>query len=136
MSTSPPPRRWSWSLRTVLPFAVFLAVLLFWTYELLAQNPVPAAVSRAIPDEWKFWLAKGLHVAAYAFLTVLAAWLPLPRAFFWGVVVILLLHGVATEFGQTLVEGRQGSIRDVLLDWLGVAIGLQILTGGKRLFPR
>jgi VanZ family protein len=111
----------------VLPFAVFLFFLALWTYELLAENPVPESVSRAIPNAWKFWLAKGLHVAAYAFLTVLAGLLPIPRLFFWLVVTLLVLHGVATEFGQTFVAGRHGSLRDVILDWVGVGLGLLVL---------
>jgi VanZ family protein len=115
----------------VLPVAAFLVFLALWTYELLAENPVPEAVSRAIPDEWKFWLAKGLHVAGYAFLTVLAALLPVPRWCFWAVIAGLLLHGVGTEVGQTYVSGRHGSFRDVLLDWAGIACGLLVLGGLK-----
>jgi VanZ family protein len=115
------------TLRTAIPFVVFLFFLGLWTYELLAENPVPPSISRAIPDPWKFWLAKGLHVAGYAFLTVLAAILPIPRIYFWLVIAFLVLHGIATEVGQTHVAGRHGSIRDVALDWVGVGIGLAIL---------
>jgi VanZ family protein len=113
--------------RSVFVVVLFVFILSLWTYELLAENPVPESVARAIPDEWKFWLAKGLHVAAYAFLTVLAAQLPVPRVYFWLVVMLLVLHGIATEVGQTYVAGRHGSLRDVLLDWSGVGIGLLVL---------
>jgi VanZ family protein len=121
--------------RVVLPFAVFLFFLGLWTWELLAENPVPESVSRAIPDEWKFWLAKCLHVAAYAFLTVLAGLLPVPRTFFWLVIAGLVLHGVGSELGQTFVPGRTGSIRDVLLDWVGIGLGLSVLWLFGRLRP-
>lgn len=127
MSRKPRPESGRFPLRTVFPFAVFLFFLALWTYELLAENPVPESVSRAIPNEWKFWLAKGLHVAGYAFLTVLAASLPVPRVVFWLVIALLVLHGIATEVGQTFVSGRHGSIRDVLLDWVGVGLGLAAL---------
>jgi VanZ family protein len=130
------------SLGRLLPFVLFLFFLSLWTFELLAENPVPDSVSRAIPDEWKFWLAKGLHVAAYAFLTVLAGQLPVPRVYFWLVVMLLVLHGIATEVGQTYVAGRHGSLRDVLLDWSGVGIGLLLLGflkmvrgPGRRAYP-
>jgi VanZ family protein len=112
---------------------VFLFFLALWTYELLAENPVPESVSRAIPDEWKFWLAKGLHVAGYAFLTVLAGLLPVPRVYFWLVIAFLVLHGIGTEVGQTYVSGRQGSVRDVVLDWAGVGLGLLALWALRRL---
>jgi VanZ family protein len=116
-----------------LPFAVFVFFLGVWTYELLAENPVPESVSRAIPDEWKFWLAKGLHVVAYAVLTVLAGLLPVPRVYFWLVVAFLVLHGVGTEVGQRYVANRHGSLRDVILDWAGVGLGLLALWVLKRL---
>ncbi len=119
------PVRSKW--RAVLPFAAFAFFLAAWTWELLAENPVPPEVSALIPNEWKFWLAKGLHVVGYAFLTGLAALLPVPRLYFWLAVALLALHGVATEVGQTFVNGRHGSVRDVLLDWAGVGIGLGVV---------
>jgi VanZ family protein len=124
------------SLRKALPIAVFLFFLALWTYELMAENPLPSWVSQAIPREWKFWLAKGLHVAGYAFLTLLAAWLPVPRTLFWLVIAGLLLHGIGTEVGQTFTANRQGSARDVVLDWVGVGLGLLVLAGAKRLRRR
>ena len=111
-------------------------LLLLWTWELLAENPVPESVSRAIPNEWKVWLAKSLHVGAYAFLTVLAGLLPVGRKYFWGAIVLLLLHGIGSEIGQTFVDGRHGSIRDVGLDWVGVVLGLLVLQLGKWMFGR
>lgn len=116
----------------MVPFVVFLAFLALWTYELLAENPVPASISSAIPQAWKFWLAKGLHVGAYAFLTLFAAWLPVPRIVFWLLIAGLLLHGIATEVGQAFTANRQGSLRDVLLDWVGVGVGLLIYAAVRR----
>lgn len=120
----------------MLPFALFLFFLGLWTYEVLAENPVPADVLRLIPVEWRFWLAKGLHVVAYAFLTVLAFWLPVPRVVFWLVIAGLLLHGIATEVGQTYTANRHGSARDVVLDWIGVGLGLLIVAGAKAILSR
>ena len=129
-----PPRAGMRVLKTVLPFAAFLFFLAVWTWELLAENPVPDPVKRAIPDAWKFWLAKSLHVCAYAFLTVLAGLLPVGREYFWGAVALLLLHGIGGEIGQTFVNGRHGSVRDVGLDWVGVVLGLVALQVGKWVF--
>jgi VanZ family protein len=125
--SSPRPESGGLSLRTALPFGLFLFFLGLWTYEVLAENPVPESVMRLIPTGWRFWLAKGLHVAAYAVLTLLAAWLPIPRWVFWLVVAGLLLHGIGTEFGQTFTANRSGSLRDVVLDWVGVGAGLLAL---------
>lgn len=115
------------SVRTLVPFAVFLFFLAAWTYELLAENPVPDSIKDRIPLEWRFWMAKGLHVVGYAFLTLLARLLPIPRMYFWLVILFLLLHGIATEVGQRFVAGRTGSLRDVILDWCGVLLGLILL---------
>lgn len=124
---STPRKKGPYSFVTILPFLVFLGALGLWTYELLVDNPVPESVSSAIPGEWKFYLAKGLHISAYASLTLLAAWLPVHRKGYGFIVVGLLLHGIGTEVGQTFTAKRQGSVQDVVLDWIGILIGLIIV---------
>lgn len=123
------------TIRNILPIALFVFFLGLWTYELMAENPLPEWVSQEIPPEWRFWLAKGLHVVAYAFLTVLAYLMPVPRMVFWLVVAGLLLHGIGTEVGQTYTANRQGSFRDVMLDWIGVLLGLLILEIASKFRP-
>lgn len=121
-------------MRKVLPFAVFLLFLGLWTWKLLEPNPLPERVVEGIPTDWKFWLAKLLHAGAYAYLTVLARWLPVRRAVFWGVVGLLALHGVGTEIGQTFVRNRHGCVRDVVVDWVGIGLGLVALRWWKPVF--
>ena len=77
-------------------------------------------------------LAKSLHAGVYAFLTVLAALLPVRRRYFWAAVVVLLLHGIGTEIGQTYVPSRHGCVRDVLIDWTGIGLGLLFLWGSSH----
>lgn len=120
----------------ILRFALFVFFLGLWTWSLLKDDPVPSVISEAIPGEWKFWMAKGLHVSAYLFLTLLAAWLPVPRWIYLGIVGVLLFHGVGTEVGQTFTDSRGGSIRDVMLDWIGVGLGNLILFGLEYLKPK
>ena len=85
-------------MRTVLPFAIFFLFLGLWTWKLLEPSPVPERVAAGIPSDLMFWFAKALHAGAYAFLTVLAALLPVRRSQFWTVVALLALHGAVTEF--------------------------------------
>lgn len=118
--------------RTLVPFVAFAAVLGLWTWKLLEPNPVPPSLALG---DWQFWAAKALHVGVYAFLTLLAVTLPVPRHWRWFFVGLLALHGAATEIGQTFVPNRSGSVRDVLIDWLG--IGLSVLvwfvaSGGRQ----
>jgi VanZ family protein len=118
----------STAIKTIVPYATFLIFLGLWTWKLLEPYPVPEAIGAQIPsEEMKFALAKSLHAAAYAFLTVLAACLPVRRPYFWLVVVTLLLHGVGTEIGQTFVPNRNGCVRDVVIDWVGIGLGLSFL---------
>ncbi|MBA4064604.1 MAG: hypothetical protein C0501_13000 [Isosphaera sp.] len=111
-------------MRTVLPFVVFFLFLGLWTWKLLHPVPVPEEVGRAIPGHLKFAFAKGLHVGAYAFLTVLTAFLPVRRPYFWVAVLTLVVHGAGTEVGQLYVPNRHGSVRDVVLNWAGILVGL------------
>ena len=114
-------------MRTIIPITAFVILLGLWTWKLLQSRPLPEAVEGELSIDMMFWLAKSLHACAYAFLTVLAAFLPIRRTFFWAVVVTLALHGVGTEIGQTYVPNRHGCVRDVIIDWTGIALGLACL---------
>lgn len=116
--------------RFVAHAAVLAAFLGLWTWKLLVPNPVPESVtdelSAFLPLDWKFWAAKSLHVGGYAFLTVLAVTLPVPRRWAWRLAALLALHGAGTEIGQTFVPGRYGCVRDVVIDCVGVGIGVAL----------
>lgn len=112
---------------------IFLLFLGLWTWKLLEPSPLPERLAEGIPTDWKFWLAKILHAGAYSFLTLLARWLPVRRAVFWWVVALLALHGVGSEIGQTYVPNRHGCVRDVIIDWVGIGMGLLFLHQIRRL---
>jgi VanZ family protein len=96
-----------------------------WTTALLTIFPMH--VGRAVmPEAFHFPAAKFLHVSAYAFLTVYLKWLPLRRGR-WLLLAFLSLHAFGTEFCQQFVPGRHGVLSDVLIDHLGLALGM-ILT--------
>ena len=103
---------------------VTLAVLVpLWTWGLLHENPVPPAVKELLGfwDMAFFVASKTLHASVYgllALLALLAAW-PSRVAARLGVGAVML-HGVATEIGQTYVPNRHGCVQDVLIDWAGV----------------
>lgn len=108
-------------------FAVLFAVSLgLWTLKLLEPNPLPPAIKDLVSwSEWLvFGLAKALHVGAYAYCTVVGRLAVVSPRWKFGVVLLMLLHGVGTEIGQTYVPNRAGSVRDVLFDAVGVFVGL------------
>ena len=114
-------------MRTVLPFVVFTIFLGLWTWKLLEPNPVPEKMTEGWSLSRKFVAAKALHVCGYGFLTLLAAWLPVRRAYFAATVGMLALHAIGTEIGQNYVRNRHGSALDVGFDWLGIALALVAL---------
>lgn len=112
----------------ILRFTAFGVLLGLWTWKLLEPQPVPEELRDGLERAGlSFLAAKSLHAAGYAFLTILAFTLPLPRRWKRFIVFLLALHGVATEIGQTFVPNRTGRIRDVLIDWLGIGLGLTII---------
>ena len=107
---------------------VFFIGLTIWTWLLIEPKPVPETVMELLSaSDWlKFILAKLLHAAGYACLTLtLGIWLPARRMPLLLGITFMILHGVATEIIQTYVE-RHGCIRDVLIDWFGIAVGVWI----------
>jgi VanZ family protein len=81
---------------------------------------VPEAVAEHLTGAARFAAAKLLHAFGYGFLTLLAVTLPVPTHWRWCLAGLMALHGVGTEIGQTFVPGREGCVRDVLIDWGGV----------------
>jgi VanZ family protein len=74
-------------------------------------------------------LRKLTHAAEYALLTLAWAWAlrPVTRLSVALAALIALLYAVSDEYHQTFVTGRSGTATDVLVDAVGVGIGLALL---------
>lgn len=109
----------------LVPHATLFAVLFgLWTWKLVSPVPVPEEISAGLERAGlSFAAAKTLHLLGYALLAGLAASLQVPRRWRLTLVWVLVAHGPATEFIQTFVPNRYGSVRDVLIDWAGVTLG-------------
>lgn len=119
------PRRAGWLL-----WVAWVVVLAVFTYGLLA----PEVPGRGwIPPEWRFAVAKAVHVGGYALLTMLTAWLPVPLAVRLGLLAFLGLHACGTEYVQTFVAGRSGTLQDIGIDVVGVILGAALTW--RRWFP-
>jgi hypothetical protein len=114
-------------MNKLVPFVVFAVFLGLWTWKLLEANPVPETLTQGWSLDLKFLASKVLHVAAYGFLTLLAAWLPVSQTRFRWVIALLMMHAIVTEIGQSYVPNRHGSPIDVGFDWLGIALALALL---------
>ena len=106
--------------RTVLGWAAWALLLAGWTAALLSRD-APRVGAAWIPVEYRFWVAKGLHLSSYALLAFAACWLRSARAVAWA---LLLAHAALTEVGQRFVEGRTGTVRDALINAAGIALGI------------
>jgi VanZ family protein len=104
-----------------------------WTAALLTIYPVQMGEA-VTPPSLHFPAAKCLHICAYAFLTVYLTWLPLPLRGCCLLLAFLSLHAAGTEFGQQFVPGRHPAFTDVLIDHIGLMLGI-VLTW-KRWLPR
>jgi VanZ family protein len=96
-----------------------------WTIVLVVPLPdlqLPAPLT----GPGRFHFSKTLHVAAYAFLAGLGGWLKLAARDRLLLLVFLMAHAPLTEFIQLHVPGRTGRVEDVLLDHLGIGIGLAL----------
>jgi VanZ family protein len=136
--TTPTIRRPLW--RRWLPVAIWLAVIFVASTTLFTPEHTSAAIDpilralfpRAIPreiDRLHLAVRKAGHVVEYAILAILLARATLavtPIRPWWFVVSLSLLALVAAsdEFHQLFVPGREGSIKDVLLDIAGGAAAL------------
>jgi hypothetical protein len=112
-----PPWRW----------AMWIVLTAVWTIMLVM--PVPEDDRWPLPTMHgaKYYLGKSLHFGVYALLTVLAGWLH-PR-FRWRLLLLffLMAHAGLTEWLQLRVSSnRTGTVDDVVLDHIGIALGLAV----------
>ena len=81
----------------------------------------------ALPSSWDSVLRKIAHVAEYFVLSFLLfrALVLIPvarRTALLGALVMTLAYALSDEWHQHFVAGRQGSLRDVLVDSLGYVV--------------
>ena len=102
-----------WALRLLAPLA--LMAVIFW----FSAQPYDG-------DEMAWWEVAGRnlgHFLGYAMLTAAWAW-ALPRRLRTRLllaVAFALAYAASDEYHQTFVDGRTGTIDDVVIDALGMA---------------
>jgi VanZ family protein len=117
------------SSRFVYPVWLF-SILLVVTGSLLpAASPMMRAVG-LLPVG-----AKALHFCAYTWLALLALLAIQHRSLAVMAALFTIVLGVALEFGQKLVPGREFEIRDMFINGFGVLIGIAIGILSRRIVP-
>jgi hypothetical protein len=116
----------------LLHLLLFVAFLVAWTVVLLLPVPKQSAEEVLGNPFTVFMFGKGLHIAAYAFLTLLGGTAAILGSRWIWVLPALIVHGGLAEIAQGLV-GRTSRIEDVGLDALGVCLGALVVVGYRRL---
>jgi VanZ family protein len=107
-----------------------LSILLVVIGSLLpASSPVMRAVGRLPVSD------KVLHFCAYTWLAFLALLAIKRRSGAVLAALAMILLGVALEFGQKLVPGREFEIRDMFINGVGVLTGIAIGIFSRRILP-
>lgn len=96
-----------------LPLLAWMALIFYFSHQ-----PKGSLPSYGV---WDLLIKKGAHMAAYAALALLARRAGLGRG---PAAVLAVLYAASDEFHQTFIPGRNGTVADVLIDWVGVALGL------------
>jgi VanZ family protein len=110
-------------VRVRILWGLWFLYVVAWTTALLTPHPVHIA-NALLPAGSHFLPAKTLHVLAYLVLTVLTLRLPARRSVRCVLLACVSAHAMATEFLQQFVPLRNGSLHDVGLDHIGIALGL------------
>lgn len=113
------------TLRRWLPLLAWMAVIFYFSHQ--------PKVSLPSYGVWDLLVKKGAHMAAYALLALLArrAGLGLGPA-----AILAALYAASDEFHQTFIPGRNGTVADVLIDLVGVALGLLLHPWLERRLPQ
>jgi hypothetical protein len=117
---------------------VFWPALLVWSWLLVKPQPF-LEIAKLISSFSEFLLfltAKTLHFSVYAGLLVLA-WLSVQKRWRGWMLALLLAHGPLSELGQYYGNlwyntNRGGCLRDVFIDWFGVALGVGVWLLARR----
>jgi len=80
-----------------------------------------------LPNQWDFVLRKIAHITEYAILTLLLIRALKEHQLTNKQIILLalsisLFYAITDEYHQTFILGRQGTLRDVLIDSLGILL--------------
>ncbi len=117
-------KRWLW--------AVWWGILAVWTVGLTTAFPVRIHQAILPTDPFGVPVGKVLHVTAYALLAGYAVLMRPAGVWRWLILLLLLEHGVATEWIQGFVPERTSSVNDIVIDHCGVALGVLLTWPWRR----
>jgi hypothetical protein len=107
-------------------WVIWFAFVIAWTTALLVPKPFHAGNNEIVRISL-FVFAKTVHVAAYASFTILTCWLGMSTRLLTVILGFLVFHAGLTEYLQYVMDiGREGCIRDVVINEVSILAGLAI----------
>ena len=97
------------------------APVVLWAALIFVLSSIPMLSSGL--EGWDFWLRKAAHVVEFAILGALL-WRALRRDLLS--IALGIAYAASDEFHQTFVRGREGSVRDLAVDAVGVVLGVVV----------
>jgi VanZ family protein len=107
-----------------------LSILLVVMGSLLPASSPPMRAVGMLPVS-----AKVLHFCAYTWLALLTLLVIKRQSSAVAAALAMILLGVALEFAQQLVPGREFEIRDMFINGFGVLTGMAIGILSRRMVP-
>lgn len=106
---------------------LFLVLAALWGYLIFYLSDTPDLAS-GLPSQYDFVFRKLAHIFVFMVLTYLvaASFESQQRPYLLFVIVAALVYALVDEVHQSFVAGRVGSGRDILVDSVGVYLGIWI----------
>lgn len=105
----------------------FLIIALLWAYLIFYLSSVPN-LSSGLSGMYDFVLRKMAHVVVFMVLTYLIAssLAKDSRTYLLFVIIVVIFYAFIDEFHQVYVTTRFGSPMDIMIDSIGVYLGIRI----------
>ena len=113
-----------------LSCAAWWLALALLTYGLLSPQP-PKLSAAILPEHLTFWASKGVHLGAFAGLSMVVGLLALTPRHQGALWATLVGYAALTEYLQTFVKGRYGCFTDVCINVTGITLGVGLALGWR-----
>jgi VanZ family protein len=114
----------------VIRWLIWIGFVVAWTIAL--ELPTPETEDLPGGDVIatnKVIFAKTVHIAVYAMMAILSAWVPIAMRYRWAMMFVLMGHAWGTEYLQELLQSicfRGGKLSDVGFDVIGILVGVAL----------
>ena len=103
----------------------YLILAALWGYFIFYLSSIPD-LSSGFSGDFDFVFRKAAHIIVFAVLTYLLAKSldQCKRCYFLFIIIVVVLYAFVDEFHQATVVSRSGNARDILIDSIGIYLGI------------